>query len=94
MGKDIEDIIDAIVRAGKLHSVILFGSRGRGNASADSDVDIAVLFDHLERNSFEVARSLRMKLLDVTTLPIDLLVYEASDFRLPSSKQLHNQDVS
>jgi predicted nucleotidyltransferase len=80
MDENVQDIIDAIVRAGNPRSVILFGSRGRGKASPDSDVDIAVLFDHLDRNPFDMASSLRMQLLDVTNLPIDLLIYDASDF--------------
>jgi predicted nucleotidyltransferase len=89
VGKDIQNIVDAIVKSDRPRSVIIFGSRGRGDALEDSDVDMAILYDHLDRNPFEVARSLRMNLLDVTTLSIDLLVYEFSDFerraRHPSS---------
>lgn len=33
----------------KLHSLVLFGSRARGDADPDSDMDILVVVDHLDR---------------------------------------------
>jgi len=85
MEKAVEAIIETIVKHDQPQRVYVFGSTGRGDAQEGSDVDIAVLYEHLDRNPFEAAASLRMSLLDVTTLPIDLLFYEVSDFERRAS---------
>jgi len=76
----IVEIVDFIVAHGMPKKVILFGSRARGGVDNDSDVDLAILYDGLDRNPFEIAAGLRMNLLAVTVLPIDLLVYDSKDF--------------
>jgi uncharacterized protein len=80
MDKRVLEIVQAIVRIDPPKKIILFGSRARGDEIFDSDVDLAVLYERLDRNPYEVAQSLRMSLLDVTTLPIDLLIYEDGEF--------------
>jgi predicted nucleotidyltransferase len=44
--------------------VILFGSHARGDAHADSDVDLLVVFPHVE-NSFTTAVGIRQELSDM-----------------------------
>ncbi len=80
MDRLVQEIVQAIVRTDPPKRIILFGSRARGDAMLDSDVDLAVLYERLDRNPFEVAQALRMNLLNVTTLPIDLLIYDDGDF--------------
>lgn len=80
MDKSIEEIVKAIVRFDPPKKIILFGSRARGDGLSDSDIDLAVLYEQLDRNPFEVALSLRTNLLGITTLPLDLLIYDQKEF--------------
>ena len=40
----------------RLRAVVLFGSQARGEATADSDVDVAVVLDHVEDSYREIDR--------------------------------------
>jgi predicted nucleotidyltransferase len=40
-------IVDRIVERKRPHKIILFGSRGRGTARPDSDIDLCVLYQNL-----------------------------------------------
>jgi predicted nucleotidyltransferase len=54
--------LDAIVSRYHPAQVILFGSQGRGDAGPDSDVDLLVVFDHLDdrrERRIELKRLLR-----------------------------------
>lgn len=90
MDKSLEDIIHAIVSLDPPKKIILFGSRARGDADLESDVDLALIYDGLDRNPFDIAQALRLKLLSITTLPLDLLVFDLSDFE---KRSRHNSNV-
>jgi len=90
MEKNLEDIVHAIVRLDPPKKIILFGSRARGDADSESDVDLALLYDGLDRNPFDIAQALRMQLLGITTLPLDLLVFDFNDFE---QRSRHNSNV-
>ncbi len=93
MEKNLEDIISAIVNLDPPNKIILFGSRARGGADLESDVDLALLYDGLDRNPFDVAQSLRMQLLEITTLPLDLLVFDVNDFEKRSRHHSNVENV-
>ena len=82
MDQAVKEIVDAIVRFERPKKVILFGSRSHDGAAEGSDVDLAVLFAGLKENPVVAALNLRIRLFDITTLPVDLLVYDISDFEL------------
>ena len=46
---------DALARAAGLRLALVFGSVGRGEARADSDIDVAVLADLATRAAFDAA---------------------------------------
>lgn len=60
--EDIERMVGKIVRRFKPHRVILFGSYARGDADANSDVDLLVVMDvkgSKRRKAVEIGVALR-----------------------------------
>jgi uncharacterized protein len=45
---DLDEIVDVIARRFAPERIILFGSRARGDAKTDSDIDLLVLFAEVE----------------------------------------------
>ena len=78
----IRRMVDTIVREADPDTVILFGSRARGDARPDSDVDLLIV----EREPFSLQRSRRQETarlyLALRTLAIskDLLLYSRDEF--------------
>ena len=72
----IQRLADEIARKFHPKKVILFGSYARGDASADSDVDLFVILRHGSRgvNSLRVRRGINHD------FPMDLLVMTARKF--------------
>jgi uncharacterized protein len=76
------DIVDRIRTAIDPELIVLFGSHGRGDASARSDLDILVVAESLEpryRRAISVRRALRG-----LSVPQDVLVFtpaEVADWR-------------
>ena len=78
----IREMVGTIIREADPDAVILFGSRARGDARPDSDVDLLIV----ERESFSPQRSRRQETarlyLALRKLPIpkDLLLYSRDEF--------------
>lgn len=78
----IQDMVETIVREADPDAVILFGSRARGDAGTESDVDLIIV----EREPFGLQRSRRQEIarlyFALRKLPIakDLLVYSRDEF--------------
>jgi uncharacterized protein len=72
-------IIDVIVRTLDPETIILFGSRARGDARKDSDFDICVLKDGIAERR-PVARQLYRALYGVGA-PVELIVETPDTFR-------------
>ena len=79
VGEWIPEIVDDVVEGFEPARVIVFGSVARGEAGADSDVDLLVLFDGL---GAEDRRRLmgRIRTAIAAPVPIDVLVAEVSEF--------------
>ena len=85
-GGDIEDLlrkmVDTIVREVSPEAIILFGSRARSDASADSDVDLLVV----ESEPFSPQRSRRKEAarlymaLRGLAISKDILLYSRDEF--------------
>jgi predicted nucleotidyltransferase len=73
-------ITDRIVRFRKPTRVILFGSRSRGDAREDSDIDLCVLYEKLGKRNVEVMQDLYFELFGHARQAVDLVVYEETDF--------------
>jgi predicted nucleotidyltransferase len=70
--KQLPEITRRIVQTCNPEKIILFGSYARGNAGADSDLDLLIIMQnipHLRQESIRVRRSLRGLLT-----PVDIVV--------------------
>lgn len=87
----ILEMVDTIVREADPDTVILFGSRARGNAGVDSDVDLLIV----EREPFSPQRSRRMETtrlylaLRKLAIPKDLLLYSRDEFERLKDSEHH-----
>lgn len=74
---DLRRIISPIAGSHGVESVSVFGSYSRGNASADSDVDLKIEKGRL-RSLFQLC-GFRLAVEDALHLPVDLVTTDASD---------------
>lgn len=78
----LRQMVDVIVRERSPEAIILFGSRARGDARADSDVDLLVI----EKEPFSPQRSRRKEVarlqMALRELPFskDILLYSRDEF--------------
>ena len=78
----LRQMVAVIVRESSPEAIILFGSRARGDARADSDVDLLVI----ETEPFSPQRSRRKEVahlqmaLRELTLSKDLIIYSRDEF--------------
>jgi predicted nucleotidyltransferase len=77
---EVKRIRDIIVREYEPDKIILFGSRARGDALPDSDIDILVVSDR-EKDLPRYKRGLEVRLkLAAVRVPKDILFYTHGDF--------------
>lgn len=71
----VEEIVDGF----SPRRVILFGSVARGDETEESDIDLMVVFDHLDRAR---RRELQGRLMAAVTAPVpfDIFVMDAAEF--------------
>jgi uncharacterized protein len=81
----------------RLSRAVLFGSRARGDASYDSDYDVAVFLNTMDDRWMELDRlaSLRVKFLDETGAFFDAKPYltGAYDERTPLMHEVREQGI-
>jgi prevent-host-death family protein len=73
-------IVGRIVRLFDPGRIVLFGSRARGTATADSDYDILVLLAHVE-NRRDARIAIHRSLADLE-VPVDIVVAASADVAL------------
>ncbi len=77
------EIVRRIVAAARPQKVVLFGSRGRGEARAESDIDLLVVSND-SRPRAQRAATLYGVLSDII-IPMDILVYRPDEIEEWSS---------
>ena len=60
--------------------IILFGSKAKGEASKDSDIDLCILVRPSSARILDVKRAMRRDIYPIIHAPIDILVYEQDIF--------------
>jgi predicted nucleotidyltransferase len=73
----VAEAVERLVAAGHPQRVIAFGSRVRGDATADSDLDLAVVLDRVDPDKPANVGSWLLKDID---LDVDLLVTDSDHF--------------
>lgn len=73
----IQAAIHALAEAARPERIVLFGSSARGDARADSDLDLLVIESEVEDRAREMVRLRRV--LRPLRLPVDLLVFSTAD---------------
>jgi len=80
-GRISDQAVDAAIRAladgAHPQKIVLFGSYARGDATADSDLDLLVIEDEVPDRAGEMVRLRR--LLRPLRIPADVLVYSADE---------------
>ena len=74
---ELRSIISPIAAEHGVKSVSLFGSYSKGNASADSEIDLKIEKGQL-RTMFQIC-GFRLAVEDALKLPVDLITSESSD---------------
>ncbi len=76
---DLEQITQKIVQRFHPHRIILFGSRARGNARPDSDVDLLI---EMESDLAPAARTIEVdSVFGLRSWAMDVLVYTPAEIR-------------
>lgn len=87
----LEEMTRAVVAAVHPEQVLVFGSHARGDATADSDVDLLVV----EKEPFDLGRSRRHELRQIRRalsrfpVPKDVLVYSRDEVERWKTSQNH-----
>jgi predicted nucleotidyltransferase len=74
----VPDAVDRIVEGFAPERVVLFGSVASGTESPDSDVDLLVVFDHIDGRRHDVAVSIQRALEDIGA-PVDIVVTDEDE---------------
>ena len=74
----IDKLVSTLVEAAKPSRIILFGSYARGDARADSDIDLLVVEPDVASKRDEMVRLRR--LLRPFRIPVDVLVVSDEEF--------------
>lgn len=82
-GKTLEEwlpnVVERVVERFDPLKIILFGSLARGEANYDSDVDLLVVFDHVElENKRELTVDILRSLVEIP-VPVDVVVTDVDE---------------
>jgi len=68
-------------------SFIVFGSRIRGNARADSDLDLCAVFPVLTKDPFELAYDVRSEIHKYLDIALDVVICDEPRFKARGREQ-------
>jgi predicted nucleotidyltransferase len=72
--------VRVLADTGTVSKIFLFGSYASGEENEDSDIDLCVLTPEKVEDHYETAGNFRKKILDVQTMPLDLLAFNSDEF--------------
>ncbi len=77
----LEAALEQIRAPYDVNSVRVFGSVARSGTEAAHDLDVGILLDSRSRRMLEITRDMRQVLFRAVDRPVDLLVYDKTDFQ-------------
>ncbi len=80
ISKEIKNASETLSKKFGAKMVILFGSHAYGHPDLESDLDICVILNLSGKRKIEVMREIRRELTDSVSSPLDILIYEESEF--------------
>jgi len=78
--QEIRDITNMIVQTVPTLKVYVFGSRAKGTAREDSDIDFYVIIPDGEMRELIACQKIHMAIADIQKTPVDMLVGYKSKF--------------
>ena len=75
----LAELIRRLVAAHRPERVYLFGSRGRGEASSDSDYDLLMVLGHLDAPAYQIAQQAHQSVWELG-ISVDTLVWPREEF--------------
>lgn len=78
--KQLDDLVQHIQSEVLVKEIIVFGSRARGEAGKDSDIDLCIITDQMDERRIDIIRKIRKAIAPVTSIPVDILVYSENEF--------------
>lgn len=76
---ELSRIVENIKNAVSVKQIILFGSHAYGNPGENSDFDLCIITED-KRRKIEVIMDVQEAAYEVSTHPLDILVYKPEDF--------------
>ena len=77
---ELDAVVASILSYYPPKNIVLFGSRAKGTATKESDIDLCILYDRLPKRNVEVLQDLYKLVFSLPGQAVDLLVYEAHQF--------------
>jgi predicted nucleotidyltransferase len=78
LAPEVAEVVRRVVASAAPEMIILFGSRARGDATSDSDVDLLVVADVPPRDRRALSVAIERALLGIS-LPTDVIVLSRAD---------------
>lgn len=78
--KQITEVMNKISKKFNTKKIFLFGSYAYGQPSNDSDLDICIIIDLDNKRKIDMVRDIRRELSSLFKSPLDILLYEESEF--------------
>lgn len=78
--QDIERIVEVVLGMFGKVEIIIFGSVAHGTNRNNSDIDVCIILDIHNNRKIDIIRKVRRNIVDVVYRPVDILVYDRSEF--------------
>lgn len=77
---EIEKIVKEINRSVSTNKIYLFGSFSNGTSNDNSDLDLCIITDEVDRRKRDIIRDIRKSISKTYLMPVDILVYYENEF--------------
>ncbi|MDZ7401152.1 MAG: nucleotidyltransferase domain-containing protein [candidate division KSB1 bacterium] len=83
--KQIDSLVNIIIKKFNPQKIFLFGSYAYGNPAMESDLDLCIITKLGGKRKIELIRDIRKEIRGYFQFPLDILVYDYIEFQQRSS---------